>query len=113
MPSFGAFQTVREVYSGPTYTVFSARKPGDPKTEYAVKVFSVRQLGIELESATELDPLLKDLEQACTERVTAQQKAAASSKFICPILERGQDERGVWYVTRYYPRSVNKLISGR
>jgi hypothetical protein len=112
MASFGSFEAIREVYSGPVFTVFSARKSGDPKTEYAVKVFSVRQLGLDLESEAQLDPLLTGLESSCLERVSLQQKAAAASKFICPILERGQDERGVWYATAFYPRSVNKMITG-
>jgi hypothetical protein len=42
-----------------------------------------------------------------------QQRAAAASAFVSGIFETGQDERGVWYVTRFYPRSVNRIISGR
>jgi hypothetical protein len=113
MASFGSFETEREVYSGPTYTVYSARKQGDPKTEYAIKVFSVHHIGLEPESAEQLDPLLSDIEKACVDRVAVQQKAAASSKFVAPIFETGRDERGVWYATSFYPRSVNKIISGR
>jgi len=52
MASFGSFETDREVYSGPTYTVYSARKEGDPKTEYAIKVFSLHQSGLEPESGS-------------------------------------------------------------
>ncbi len=113
MASFGSFETTREVYSGTAYTVFSAKKSGDPQGEYAVKVFSLHSLGLETESATELDPLLNELERACVGRITIQQQAAAASKYVTPILEHGRDERGVWYATKFYPRSVNKIISGR
>jgi hypothetical protein len=113
MATFGSFETERETYSGPTYTVYSAKKQGDPKTEYAVKVFSVHHIGLEPESATQLDPLLTDIEGACVARIGIQQKGAASSKFVASILETGSDERGVWYATKFYPRSVNKIISGR
>jgi hypothetical protein len=113
MASFGSFETERETYSGPTYTVYTAKKQGDPKAEYAVKVFSVHHIGLEPESATQLDPLLSDIEGACVARIAIQQKAAAASKFVAPIFETGSDERGVWYATKFYPRSVNKIISGR
>ncbi len=113
MASFGSFETDREVYSGPIYTVYSARKSGDPRTEYAIKVFSIHRVGIEAEAAAELDPLLSGLERLCADRVAVQQQAAAGSEFVSPIFETGQDERGVWYVTRFYPRSVNRIISGR
>ena len=113
MASFGSFETERETYSGPTYTVYSAKKQGEAKAEYAIKVFSVHQISLEPESAEQLDPLLSDIERACVERIATQQKAAASSKFIAPIFETGRDERGVWYATSFYPRSVNKIISGR
>ena len=113
MASFGSFETDREVYSGPTYTVYSARKPGETGAEYAIKVFSLHQIGLDEESAADLGPLLGDLERSIVERIGVQQRAAAASEFICPVFETGQDERGVWYATGYYPRSVNKIISGR
>src|ERR1043165_3552333 len=112
MPSFGSFEVEREIYSGPTYTVYSAKKSGDA-TEYAIKVFSVHHISLEPESATQLDPLLSDIEKACVERIAVQQKAAVSSKCVAPIFETGRDDRGVWYATSFYPRSVNKIISGR
>ena len=95
MASFGSFETSREVYSGTAYTVYSAKKAGDPQGEYAVKVFSLHSLGLETESATDLDPLLNELERACVGRITIQQQAAAASKYVTPILEHGRDERGV------------------
>jgi hypothetical protein len=113
MATFGSFETEREIYSGPTYTVYNAKKQGEPAAEYAIKVFSVHHMGLEPESAAQLDSLLSDIEGACVGRIAVQQKAAASSKFVASILETGSDERGVWYATKFYPRSVNKIISGR
>src|SRR5215472_18814829 len=105
MASFGSFEGVREVYSDPIYSVYSARKEGD-SAEYAVKVF-------QLPSGT-ADTLMGSQErsreevlQECIERIKIQQQACANSSFIAPILETGQDDRGVWYVTRFYGRSVN------
>src|SRR3954469_18230508 len=113
MASFGSFEPEQEVYSGTEYTVYSARKAGDPQTEYAVKVFAIRAPGVDAESAEVLGPLLRDLENTFTERVALQARAAEASQFVAPIFETGRDERGVWYATRFYARSVNKIISGR
>jgi hypothetical protein len=113
MALFGSFQTEREVYSNPIYTVYSARKAGDAKTEYAVKVFSIQQVGFDPETTTELAPLLVDIESSRSQSIGVQEKASAGSRFIAPVLEKGQDERGIWYATKFYPRSVNKIIIGK
>jgi hypothetical protein len=113
MPSFGSFETEREVYSDPIYTVYFARKTGDPKSEYAVKVFTIQRAGFDPETITELGPLLGDIERNRVESIALQAKGAAVSVFIAPVLETGRDERGVWYVTRFYPRSINRIISGK
>jgi len=113
MASFGSFETDREIYSGPTYTVYGAKKSGDPTTDYVIKVFSIPRSSFGFEAAEDLDPLISDIERSCAERIALQQKTAASSKFVSVVLETGQDERGVWYATRFYHRSVNKIISGR
>src|SRR6516162_7176352 len=110
MASFGSFETGREVYSSATYTVYSAKKTGDPKTEYAIKLFHIR---VEDPSAGDLDTLLFGLERSCADRIALQQKAAAQSSFVAPVIETGQDERGVWYATLFYPFSVHRLISGK
>src|SRR5439155_26881743 len=88
-------------------------KSGDPKSEYAVKVFSLQRIGFDTETATQLKPLLSDIEEATIQRIAVQQQAAAASKCVTPVFETGREERGVWYATRLYPRSVNKIISGR
>src|SRR5437016_8171566 len=113
MPSFGSFETEREVYSDAIYTVYNARKTGDPKTEYAVKVFSIQRGAFEPETMAELGGLLGDIERSRVESIGVQEKGAAASANVAPVLESGHDERGVWYVTRFYPRSVNKIITGK
>jgi PEGA domain len=113
MALFGSFETEREVYSDPIYTVYSARRSGEPKADYALKVFSIQQVGFDAETAEELAPLLVDIEGSRIQCIEVQAQGAANSKYIAPVLEKGQDERGVWYATRFYPRSVNKIIIGK
>ena len=113
MASFGSFEIEREVYSDAIYTVYSARKPGDPESQYAIKVFSIQRASFEAEIAADLESLLGDIERSRVSAIEVQKKGAAASAFITPVFESGYDERGVWYVTRFYPRSINKIISGR
>jgi hypothetical protein len=112
MASFGNFETEREVYSDAIHSVYGARKAGD-NTAYALKVFSIQRIGFEEETRTEIESLLGDLERSRIKCIEIQRKAAESSGYIAPVLETGYDERGVWYATRFYPRSVNIIISGR
>src|SRR5947207_712942 len=114
MATFGSFETEREIYSDAIYTVYAATKPGDAKSEYAVKLFHT-QRGFEAEIPTELGGLLnpQDVERSCIESIGVQERGAAASAFIAPVLESGHDERGVWYATKFYHWSVNKIISGR
>src|SRR4051812_2908361 len=112
MASFGNFETEREVYSDAIHSVYGARKAGD-NTAYALKVFSIQRIGFEEETRTEIESLLGDLERSRIKCIEIQRKAAESSSYIAPVLETGYDERGVWYATRFYPRSVNIIISGR
>src|SRR5882724_11330692 len=113
MAFFGSFETDREIYSDPIYTVYGAKKSGDPTSEYAVKVFSIHHIGLEAETTTDLEPLLTEIERSRLKGIELQKKAAAISANVAPVLESGRDDRGVWYATRFYPRSVNKIISGR
>ena len=112
MASFGSFEIEREVYSDPNYTVYSARKQGDPGSEYAIKVF--RFPASQLEAQLAGPPVSRaELEQATLSSLDVQERAAAASSFIAPIFEKGKNERGIWYATRFYPRSVNKMMSGK
>jgi len=113
MPTFGSFETEREIYSDPIYTVYLGRKSGNPKSEYAIKVFSIQGSGLESETAADIESLLTDIERSRIQGIEVQEKGARASKNISPVLEKGRGEQGVWYVTRFYPRSVNKIINGR
>jgi hypothetical protein len=113
MALFGSFETEREVYSDPIYRVYSARRSGEPKVDYALKVFSIQQIGFEPEAAQDLAPLLVDIEGSRLQSIEVQAQGAATSKCIAPVFEKGHDERGVWYATRFYHRSVNKIIIGK
>jgi sulfatase-modifying factor enzyme 1 len=112
MASFGSFEAGREVYSDPGYTVYSAHRQGDPVTEYALKVFRfpVSELEAELAGQT---LSREELEQTRFKSLVVQETAGAASHFIAPILEKGKNDQGVWYATRSYPRSVNRMMSGK
>ena len=112
MASFGNFETEREVYSDAIHTVYSAKRRGE-ETTYALKVFSIQRIGFEDETRTELESLLGDLERSRIKSIEIQRKGAEGSRFVAPVLETSYDERGVWYATGFYPRSVNRIISGR
>src|SRR5579862_5788934 len=113
MATFGSFETEREIYSGAAYTVYSAKKSGDPKTEYAVKIFHLAAPDADEGTEAEVSALMRDIERTFLDRVALQKQAAEDSRFVTPVLESGMDERGVWYATHFYPRSVNRIISGR
>jgi len=112
MAAFGSFETDREVFATPLYTVYSARKAGD-SARYAVKLFSAQRLGLDTELAGEFAPQPADLQTARLQALAIQERGAAGSRYIEPILEKGHDERGVWCATPYYDFSVNKLLIGR
>jgi len=114
MPIFGSFETGREIHSDPGKTIYAATKRSDSTWEYAIKIFHMHPEGDntgapEDQGAANLEVVVR----SGMESVAIQQKAAAASSFVAPILESGRDERGIWYVTRFFPRSVNMIISGR
>ena len=115
MGAYGSFETNRELSSAQGARVYSARRAGvSAGDDFVVKVFSLESLiDGDPETRSDLDPLLADLSQAFTRRIELQRQAAGASARIAPILETGKDERGVWYATRFYPRSVHKIIAGR
>src|SRR6266446_2001485 len=115
MGAYGSFETDRELSSAQGARVYRAHRTGvSAGDDFVVKIFSLESLiGPDQETRSDLDPLLADLNQAFIRRIELQRQAAAVSKRIAPILETGKDERGVWYATRFYPRSVHKIIAGR
>ncbi len=109
---FGPFEVVREIESSTGATVYQARKEGDPKGEYALKLFSPERSAREQSPGdlSALEPLFQDLTAAFVSSVNLQKKAAESSPLFAPILAGGVDERGAWYATGYYPATVKRLL---
>jgi hypothetical protein len=112
MELFGPFEAGRVMDSGNGATVYEAKKEGDAKGKYVVKVFSPDRLVAEEaeQVRSELDPLFKDLGASFTTRVNLQKKAAEGSRNFAPILAAGHDERGAWYATNFYARSVKGML---
>ena len=112
METFGPFAVVRELDSSNGATVYKARKEGDPRGEYIVKVFSLERLVSEEGEGvkSELDPLFKDIGGSFTSRINLQKQAAEKSPLFAPILAAGHDERGAWYATYFYTRSARGML---
>ncbi len=112
MENFGPFAVARELDSANGATVYKARKEGDRKGEYVVKVFSLERLVSEEGEGvkSELDPLFKDIGSSFTSRVNLQKQAAENSPLFVPVLAAGHDERGAWYATRFYTRSARGML---
>ena len=114
MPTYGPYETNRELASGHGSVVYSARKAGESQDNYAVKVFALEEfIGGDHESQAELDPLVAEFKRNFTSSVELQRKAAAVSPHVAPILDVGQDAANAWYATRLYPRTVQKILEGR
>src|SRR5687768_18428577 len=114
MPSYGPYETTRELASGHGSVVYSARKAGETKDNYAIKVFSLEPfLGGNEEDRTQLDALVAEVSRTFTRSVEIQKRAAASSRNVAPIFDVGQEQGTAWYATKLYPRSVHKLLEGR
>jgi len=113
MPTYGSFEVIREVYSAPGLTVFSARKSGGSgEAEFAIKVFTPDfDTLMEVEAAGS-STAFERFENRVKVRVEVQKKAAEGSSHVAPVFESGAGNGEVWYVTRFYPRSVNRIIVG-
>jgi hypothetical protein len=112
METFGAFETIREIEAAGGAVVYEARKQGDVKRQYAIKLFQAGLLLAETgeEARAELGPLVQDLGASFAARVELQKRAAAGSPYFAPIFASEQDERGAWYATLYYARSVGGML---
>src|SRR5262245_50585285 len=111
MPTFGPYETTREIASGHGCIVYSARKAGEEKDSYVVKVFALEEF-VSDEARPELDPLLEDFNRTFNRSIELQ-KRAAGSPHVAPILDVGQEAGSAWYATRLNPRSVQKILEGR
>ena len=113
MPSYGSYETTREIASGHGSVVYSARKAGESKDNYAVKVFALEPFIDDQDARQELDQLVDQFNQTFTRSIEIQKRAAQSSRNVAPVFEVGREMRGGWYATRLYPRSVQKILDGR
>src|ERR1043166_1049922 len=114
MPAYGPYESTREIASGHGSVVYSARKTGESKDNYAVKVFALDPfLGGGEDLPSELDPLVAEFKRTFRRSVELQKKAAQVSAHVAPILDVGHEARSAWYVTKLYPRTVQKILEGR
>src|SRR5688572_18649813 len=112
MPAYGPYETTRELASGHGSVVYSARKAGEARDNYAVKVFSLEPY-IGDEAGTDLNQLVEEVERTFARSVEIQKRAAQSSRNVAPIFDVGREPGSAWYATKLYPRSVSKLLEGR
>lgn len=112
MEAFGPFEVTREIDAANGATVYKAQREGDRKGEFIVKVFSLERLVSEEGGAakSDLDPLFEDIGSSFTGRVNLQKRAAEQSENFVPILAAGHDQRGAWYATNFYARSVKGML---
>jgi len=115
MATFGKFETVRELSSFHGADVYVARQNGEsPPRDYVVKVFALNHsFGDDEQTKTDLQPLVSDLNRTFTQRISVQKMAAANSPRVAPIIDSGSDNQGPWYATRFYPRTLQKMILGK
>ncbi|MBN1764499.1 MAG: hypothetical protein JW860_04515, partial [Sedimentisphaerales bacterium] len=108
MAKFGRYESVREISRSGFSTVYSARLAGISIEEnFAVKVLlpGIR----DTDSAKQTSQADSFLESA-----RVQQKICENTpQFWAPIHETGTSDEGTFYVTDFYPRSVQQLIYGR
>lgn len=112
MQSYGKFEVSRKIGTGQGTVVYAARTgPAPVPEEYAVKVSSPELLLLETDGAA-LEARTAAL-AATRNSIELQKAAAAGSPFVAPILDQGQDESQVWYATRFYPRSLGRILRER
>ena len=90
MESCGPYKIVSETGSGDGWTSYLARGDGG---EVLITLFTDEAIARQV--------------------IELQQRAAAASSQVAPVLESGRCEEGEWYATRAYPRNLAKLLEGR
>jgi hypothetical protein len=113
MPAYGPYETSRELASGHGSVVYSAHKGGEPKDNYAIKVFSLESYIGDEETRSDLNQLVEGVEQTFTRSVEIQKQASQSSRHVAPILDVGREPGSAWYATKLYQRTVSKILEGR
>ncbi|KPK76838.1 MAG: hypothetical protein AMJ79_05260 [Phycisphaerae bacterium SM23_30] len=105
MSSFGSYESVREFYREGFKSASTARAGGRTAEEFVVKQWqSVAAL---------FDPQqIQSAQEAFLDSARVQ-KQAAGGRFWAPIHQADKTDDGAYYVTDYYPRSLEQPIQGR
>ena len=106
MARFGDYETAGELFHSPFATMYVARPAGSTEAgEFAVKVANP----VSERSTTDRS----GSESGFIARARLQQNAARNSGHWAAIHDLGSSDEGQFYVTDLYPRTAQKLISGR
>ena len=125
MEQYGSYEVVKELSAAQDFVVYRARLKSSGVAadgDFVIKAFVSQGFvggGTQLWRRSELKsvPLEQRVHtdaEAFLDAVRKQQKAGSQgSPYIAPIVGSGQDERGCWYATRFYPHSIKNIIEGR
>jgi hypothetical protein len=104
MPDYGGFSVAREIFQSGRMTVYAGARAGDRRT-CAIKVFHP----VNAAGRARADEV-----RAFVEAAEAQKKVAEKSRARwAPVHAHGECAEGAFFVTDYYPRSLEKVIGGR
>lgn len=107
MPTFGKFESTRELHRSGLAVVYAAREAGSAGPErFAVKEI---QLGHGILRARQVEGLAAEF----LGRAEVQMAAAKQGSHWAPVHDSGRSEDGAYIVTDLYPRSAQRLASGR
>src|SRR4051812_46896115 len=111
MPVFGDYTVTDELYRKPFGAVYLAERaavsPGQSNGSFVIKVFDADlSHGLDQEDAQEAEAFQKRLH-------VQQELTSAHCSHWAAVHDTGQIEEKSFWVTDYYPRTAQKLISGR
>ncbi len=115
MQTYGNFEPGRRIGAGHGTAVYAAREEMAGAQSRALKLFAPHLTSIQAEidqapaPAPEWAAFLEDAQA----RIQIQKQGAESSGFVAPIFAEGHDASSVWYVTRLYPQSLERILRER
>ncbi len=113
MQTYGNFEPGRRIGAGHGTAVYAAREETSGAESRALKLFAPHltsiQTEIERAPAPEWAAFLEDAQA----RIEIQKRGAESSAFVAPVFDHGRDASSVWYVTRLYPQSLERILRER
>src|SRR6185369_17104158 len=125
MEQYGSYEVIKELSAAQGFAVYLVRtKAGGIASDagFVVKAFSsVDSIGADTQlwcrrelKLVPLKPRVSANPEAFLNAIRKQQRASSQgSPYIAPVVGCGQDERGAWYATRFYPRSIKSIIEGQ